>query len=133
MQKENNKKDTVAERFNQIVEYLGISRYKISKETGISETVLQNISEGKNMPSIKITTKLLGTYKIINAEWWLLGEGEMLKNNTNKPITTDTNQMESEVLFLRKRLTQMHNDNSALIRTLENISSREIRNSMYKT
>jgi len=134
MRKENNKKDTVAERFNQIVEYLGISRYKISKETGISETVLQNISEGKNMPSIKITTKLLSTYKMINAEWWLLGEGEMLKkNNKNEQITTDSNQIESEVLFLRKRLTQMHNDNSALIRTLENISNREIRNSTYKT
>ena len=125
MQEYHKNKNSISERFAQIVEYLSISRYKISKETGISETVLQNISEGKNMPSIKITTKLLSTYKMINAEWWLLGEGEMLKkNNVNEQITSEINQIESEVLFLRKRLTQMHNDNSALIRTLENLSSR---------
>ena len=134
MQAENKKKYSVSERFNQLLEYLGISRYKMSKETGISETVLQNISEGKNMPSIKITVKLLSTYKIINADWWLLGEGEMLKKDSPKEsvVVLDTNQIESEVLFLRERLTQMHNDNSALIRTLENMSSREIQ-LLYQT
>jgi len=133
MQAENKKKYSVSERFNQLLEYLGISRYKMSKETGISETVLQNISEGKNMPSIKITVKLLSTYKMVNADWWLLGEGEMLKkDSTKEAIAVDTNPIESEVLFLRERLTQMHNDNSALIRTLENMSSREMQ-LLYQT
>jgi len=138
MNKNNKENSIIAQRFNQLIEYLGVTRYKMSKETGISEPVLQNISEGKNTPSIKITVKLLSTYKMISAEWWLLGEGEMLKtslnihNSPNESATATANQLESELLFLRKRLTQMHDDNSALIRTLENMSSREIQ-LLYQT
>ena len=135
MQKSDKKNSAISGRFNQLIDYLGISRYKISKETGISETVLQNISEGKNAPSIKITVKLLSTYKMLNAEWWLLGEGEMLKkdnqniqNGLKDSTAPATNQkdIEGEIFFLRAQLAQMHNDNSALIRTLENMSNREI-------
>jgi transcriptional regulator with XRE-family HTH domain len=131
MQKNNNDNSIIAKRFSQLIEYLGISRYKMAKETGISETVLQNILNGKNSPSTKITVKILSIYKMINAEWWLLGEGEMLKKNNQNiqnslkdPPALRTEQTENEVLFLRKQLTQMHDDNSALIRTLENMSCR---------
>jgi len=57
-----------------------ITRYKISKETGISETNLLNIYKGKNKPSVDFIEKILNIYKVLNPTWLLTGEGPMLRS-----------------------------------------------------
>lgn len=70
---------SINQRILQLIEFLGITRYKLSQETGVSETVLLNLSKGKNKPSVDILSKILNRYKVINPTWLLTGEGEMMK------------------------------------------------------
>lgn len=82
---ENNKENlSINGRISQIIDYYGLSRYKFSKETGISEAVLLNIYKGKNKPGFEFLEKLLHKYEAINANWLLTGEGEMLRSDPIK-------------------------------------------------
>lgn len=81
MQENTENNFSINQRILEIIEFYGITRYKLSQETGVSETVLLNISKGKNKPSVDILNKLLNKYKAIDANWLLTGEGEMLKGS----------------------------------------------------
>jgi transcriptional regulator with XRE-family HTH domain len=70
---------SINKRIFQILDYKGVSRYKFSKKTGISEAVLLNLYKGKNKPSIDFIEKLLLYYTEIDLNWLLTGEGEMFK------------------------------------------------------
>ena len=70
-------------RILQIIEFYSITRYKLSQDTGVSETVLLNLSKGKNKPSVDILHKILNKYKAIDANWLLTGEGNMLKETSS--------------------------------------------------
>lgn len=72
---------SINERIMYILEHYGVSRYKFSQESGISETVLLNISKGKNKPSADFIEKLLNNYRAIDANWLISGNGSMLKKN----------------------------------------------------
>jgi repressor LexA len=80
MKDETGKIYNINQRIIQILDYLSITRYRFSLETGISEAVLLNIYKGKNKPSFDAIEKILNIYKAIDAEWLLTGSGEMLKN-----------------------------------------------------
>jgi transcriptional regulator with XRE-family HTH domain len=69
---------SINERIIKILDYYGISRYKCSQETGISEAVLLNIYKGNNKPSLDVVVKLLNSYKVINTNWLIFGKGNML-------------------------------------------------------
>jgi transcriptional regulator with XRE-family HTH domain len=69
----------ICERFFQVLDYYGDTRYKFSKETGVSEAVLSNIYQKKNPPKIDIVELLLNKYKAIDANWLLTGVLPMLK------------------------------------------------------
>lgn len=81
MQENNEENLSIKKRISQIIDYYKLSRYKFSKETGISESVLLNIYKGKNKPGFDFLLKLLHRYEGINANWLLTGEGEMLRSD----------------------------------------------------
>lgn len=80
MQEITNNNFSINQRIIQFIDYLGISRYRFSRETGISEVNILNIYKGKNKPSIDFIEKILNTYKALNATWLITGEGPMLKD-----------------------------------------------------
>jgi transcriptional regulator with XRE-family HTH domain len=69
-------------RLMQVIEYLDISAYKLSRILNTSEAVLSNIKNGKNKPSIDIIQKILNKYEVINGSWLISGKGEMLNKET---------------------------------------------------
>lgn len=77
MQVKSEKNLSINKRILQILDYYKITRYKFSRETGISEAVLLNIYKGNNKPSYDFIEKLLNKYRV-NANWLITGEGEML-------------------------------------------------------
>lgn len=79
MQESSKENFSINKRILQFIDYLGISRYKFSQETGISEVNILNIYKGKNKPSIEFLEKILNKYKVLNPAWLLTGEGEMLR------------------------------------------------------
>ncbi len=72
----------INERIFQFIDYLKITKYKFSKETGISESVLLNLSKNINKPSLGVFEKILQKYQV-NINWLISGEGNMLLNNEN--------------------------------------------------
>lgn len=79
-------------RLQQLIEYLDITSYRLSKEIGTSEAVISNARSGRNKPSYDLISKILNKYKVISAEWLLLGEGDMLKNGGDSSNTPSFNE-----------------------------------------
>lgn len=81
---------SINKRIIESLENMGVSRYRFAKETGVSETVLLNIYKGKNRPKVDLIQKVLKFNEAINAEWLILGQGPMLKQQgvLNEPPTT---------------------------------------------
>ncbi|MFV0311409.1 MAG: helix-turn-helix transcriptional regulator [Dysgonomonas sp.] len=53
----------------------------MSQDTGISESILNNIDKNKNKASIDVVEKILNNYSVVNAEWLVTGQGSMLKED----------------------------------------------------
>ena len=64
-----------ADRLNELIEKKRVSRYQISKDTGVTEATLSNYSKGKGNPNTSIV-KQLADYFEVNHEWLLHGDGE---------------------------------------------------------
>lgn len=96
MQENNKESYSINNRISRMIEYLGKTRYRISQESGISEAVLNNIDKNKNKASLDVIVKLLNKYSAINPEWLLLGEGEMLKGNSNTLENPDSSALINE-------------------------------------
>jgi len=96
MQENNETILSINERIVQFVDYLKLNRYKFSKITGISESVLLNIYKGKNKPNIKLLEKVLNIYPALNSNWLLTGNGNMLSKVSIDEIPPLTKQDSSE-------------------------------------
>ena len=69
-------------RIKELIDYYSITRYRFSKETGISEVVLKNIFSGQNKPSVDALEKIFTRYKSVDANWIVMGEGSMFKKDS---------------------------------------------------
>ena len=69
-------------RIKELIDYFSITRYRFSKETGISEVVLKNIFSGLNKPSVDALEKIFTRYKSVDANWLIMGEGSMFKKES---------------------------------------------------
>ena len=49
-----------------------------AKKTGINENMLANFCSGLRKPGRKTLEKILAAFPAVNADWLLMGEGEML-------------------------------------------------------
>ena len=70
---------SINDRIKYLINHYELSRYKFSQETGVSDAVLFNIYKGKNKPSFDVIEKILNTYRSIDANWLLTGEGTMFR------------------------------------------------------
>jgi transcriptional regulator with XRE-family HTH domain len=71
------KDKNINSRIVEVLDFLGVSRYKCNHETGISEMVLSNIYNNKNKPSYETIEKIMNTYNV-NGNWLITGKGKML-------------------------------------------------------
>lgn len=78
----------------------GLSATKFADEIGVQRSSVSHILSGRNNPSFEFIQKILSRYKNINAEWLMLGNGNMFKKAeqmnlfaqpTPKPAPTVTN------------------------------------------
>lgn len=67
----------IKERFLQFIEYKKISKRAFQLSIGVSNSYIQNISNGIGADVLNRITQV---YPELNTEWLLTGEGNMLKN-----------------------------------------------------
>jgi hypothetical protein len=109
MQENTIKNLSICERFFQILDYYEDTRYKFSKESGISEAVLSNIYQKKNPPKVEVIEVLLNKYKAVDANWLLTGTGEMLRK-TNCTVNTHTHSIDASQ---RTDIESKYNNNNS--------------------
>ncbi len=96
MQENTKENYSINKRISEIIEYLGISRYKMAQKTGISEAIFNNIDKNKNKASIDVVEKILNNYSVINAAWLVTGQGKMLNEHPNTINNEEANSKISD-------------------------------------
>lgn len=56
-----------------------ISSAKFADEIGVQRSSVSHILSGRNNPSFDFIQKILRRFELLNAEWLILGRGEMFK------------------------------------------------------
>jgi len=60
---------------------------EMARKTGVLQPTLNNIvANRKSKPSADNLTKIANSIELLNSEWLLTGEGEMLKDNKKSDI-----------------------------------------------
>jgi transcriptional regulator with XRE-family HTH domain len=74
------------ERVLKLIIHLGYTATKFADEIGVQRSGISHILSGRNQPSYDFIVKILNKYNDLDAEWLILGKGEMLKPNKHKEI-----------------------------------------------
>lgn len=66
------------ERIEKIMKSEGMSASKFADAIGVQRSGISHILSGRNKPSLELVNKILKHFDKINADWLLLGKGEMV-------------------------------------------------------
>jgi len=72
--------ETFAKRIHAILDHFDITPYKLGKELNVSQGGLSSMLAGKTNPSFEFMHKLLSKFPILDANWLILGKGDMFLN-----------------------------------------------------
>ena len=72
----------INKRLQQIAEHYGLSKYAdFAKKTGLKHQTVSNYLKGKQKPDVEKLAIIKKSFKDVNANWLLTGEGPMLLEN----------------------------------------------------
>jgi transcriptional regulator with XRE-family HTH domain len=74
------------ERVLKLIIHLGYTATKFADAIGVQRSGISHILSGRNQPSYDFIVKILNKYPDLDAEWLILGKGEMLKPDKLKEI-----------------------------------------------
>ena len=72
------------ERIEKIMEVEQLSASKFADAIGVQRSSISHIISGRNKPSLELVNKILQQYQHINADWLLLGKGEMIASDIDQ-------------------------------------------------
>ena len=75
-------------RINLLLRAKNITARQFAEEIGIQPSGMSHILGGRNNPSLEFVSKVLRRYPEIDANWLLLGHGEMYSSGTPTPAST---------------------------------------------
>jgi len=71
----------IKDRILEILKKEGIMPSRFAHEIGVQKSAISHILNGRNKPGYDLIKKILKRFNRINAEWLILGEGEMYKKD----------------------------------------------------
>lgn len=98
------------DRISKILREEGMTAAKFADEIGVQASGISHILSGRNNPSTDFLIKILERFRGINAEWLLLGKGNMYKSGSSQ-----TQEIEES--------SQKHAGNDLFSPTLNNSAS----------
>ena len=75
-------------RLDKYMNYKGLNDNKLSSETGIANGLIGKARKRGSL-SGKNISKLINTYQDLSADWLFTGQGSMLKDNRQEPLSED--------------------------------------------
>lgn len=94
--------DTIRDRIDEFINYLGISRLRFEEQSGLTINSLANC---KNSPNGNAIAKIIESNPELSPDWLLLGKGEMLRSNNSTEKTPTDEAEETEQELPKKRYT----------------------------
>ncbi|SEB81139.1 hypothetical protein SAMN04489761_1843 [Tenacibaculum sp. MAR_2009_124] len=73
----------IVKRLKEVITYKGISTQEFSNGTNLNTEELESILNGNTPVNERFLKSVLESYPEINANWLILGEGEMIEANNN--------------------------------------------------
>ncbi|MDZ4759195.1 MAG: helix-turn-helix transcriptional regulator [Bacteroidota bacterium] len=70
-----------AARINSLIEKLNHNKKSFGESIDVSQPVITHLCNGRNNPSLDILQKIILNYPMVNPEWLITGNGEIMKNN----------------------------------------------------
>lgn len=112
------------ERFEQLLQKHGITSYKVSKDTGVTQTSLSNWKSGRSTPSIKTLQKI--------ADYFGVSIGYLTGKENEEPNAIDK---EKNLIVLDDEALELLEDlkNRPEMRTLFSISKKASAENIMKT
>jgi transcriptional regulator with XRE-family HTH domain len=129
------------ERILKFIDASGLTAARFAEDIGVQRSSVSHILSGRNNPSFDFIQKILIKYKHINAEWLLLGSGDMFKlarqtslfDNINSPLSNlHENVVSNEILnsepVINSQKPTENTQNKSIIPELipENLSNKSI-------
>lgn len=70
-------------RINTVIHAEGHTPSSFADAIGVSRSSMNHILNGRNNPSLEVTSKILSTFTHINSDWLIFGKEPMYRNQTN--------------------------------------------------
>lgn len=80
-------------RIVKVIEYSGFSSSEFADEIEVQRSNISHITSGRNKPSLDFLIKIKDRFPLLQWEWLIKGDGEMLMNteiSENEPPSTST-------------------------------------------
>lgn len=90
--------DNIGERIQLVRKSTGLSQVKFAESLELSQGFLSNLEKGRYQPTPEILIRITSKYRI-NANWLLVGEGEMTLPRAENPIERAERVTEGKVEF----------------------------------
>lgn len=72
----------INDRFTKILEYSGFTASEFADEIDVQRSSISHIISGRNKPSLEFIVKIKNRFPEISWDWIILGQGEMLQNDS---------------------------------------------------
>ena len=86
----------INDRFTKILEYSGFTASEFADEIDVQRSSISHIISGRNKPSLEFIVKIKNRFPEINWDWIILGQGEMLQNNSALSTSESKINLEEE-------------------------------------
>ena len=97
---------SIKDRIQQIMTAKQLSPARFADTVGIQRPLVSHILSERNKPGTEVITKIATAFPSINAEWLLLGIGDMYKGEQNSPIPSLFDEREPVVVERPKQQTE---------------------------
>ncbi|MEZ7526389.1 helix-turn-helix domain-containing protein [Cloacibacterium normanense] len=86
----------INDRFTKILEYSGFTASEFADEIDVQRSSISHIISGRNKPSLEFIVKIKNRFPEISWDWIILGQGEMLQNDSALSISESKINLEEE-------------------------------------
>lgn len=75
------------DRIQVIMDYYKLSKAEFGERIGVQTSAVHHLLSGRNEPSTRVLKSILEKFPEIDMNWFIFGNGDMLKNNVQTPRT----------------------------------------------
>ena len=99
----------LAHRLQKVLDHHGISAYKLGKAIDFSNAAIGNMLAGKTNPSFEFLSRLMELYPMINANWLVMGRGDMFVDYSIRLRSYRSNP--PDLLQAKEEINRLLNEN----------------------